>query len=224
MSLISDDQGRSFLEFVDEDVVDSFGNVTAIGNGAAFTFTGSDRFEANDHGPTAVTSTFSLTAMVNIVPNTGGYIVAKGNADFSVRSFSLFYSTFRNQLRMFYGTSAGNQVASFDVVLDDGDWHEVALSVEARNATLFVDGVVVSSVLLTGDVVDCGAPSSDCRLYLAQRPPSNFGLTGSLASVRLYPDAALGNDFPALPVDGKFSLTIATHRHLSRCSQLRRSE
>ncbi|EGD75905.1 chitin-binding protein [Salpingoeca rosetta] len=141
--------------------------------------------------PLFIGETFSLTAQVQIVPGTGGYIFAVTSATGSTRHFALYVYELTQRVGVYYRTdSDASTLAVFqlDSPLDDGALHNIVLNVQAQSVSLQIDANTTTYTQNLGATISFCDPGPDCKIYIGQRASSAGGayrLEGIIRHLRI---------------------------------------
>jgi len=142
----------------------------------------------------SIASTFTVAMAVRILPQSSGYLFAKSTSAGS-RFFSLYVSSARQHVRMYYRFQGRVTRRDFNYDLSDGQLYRVMLVINEQTARLIVDDIQIGDgVDLGGEVEDCGARSSDCLITIGERPSPTGGrhrLTVLVTDAQLIDGAAL---------------------------------
>jgi hypothetical protein len=126
-----------------------------------------------------LTTSFVFNVSFTQAAGSSGYLFGKFDETGTKRYISLY--TTPTLAQVYYRTTAGsNRLMSFSAELADGQPHVVALYVSGRNVALEVDGRLVGTSVIGGDLADCGMMASTCVFFVGQRTPSNVGFTGTI--------------------------------------------
>ena len=150
------------------------------------------------HGPTVmisrrfrVHSSFTLMSTFRQTQKTGGFLFSKADLQGVGRSIGLYLFKTRPAVKFFYQSRSGSVYQqesaefSFAFPLNDGQWHRLMLSVDGVQATLFVDGLMISTETLASPVEDClNTPGNiNCLAFVGMRQSFNAEQTSPFTGV-----------------------------------------
>ena len=153
---------------------------------------------AQPHGPTVmisrrfrVHSSFTLMSTFRQTQRTGGFLFSKADLQGAERTIGLYLFKTRPAVKFFYLSRRGgvdqqeSAEFTFAFPLNDGQWHRLMLSVDGVNATLFVDGLIISTETLASPVDDClNTPGNiNCLAFVGMRQSLDTELTSPFTGV-----------------------------------------
>eukprot|EP00040_Diaphanoeca_grandis_P040044 m.261060 g.261060 ORF g.261060 m.261060 type:complete len:592 (+) comp41184_c0_seq1:208-1983(+) len=150
---------------------------------------------------------FTFATILRIPQNSPGHLFAKTNAG-GDRFFSLFWMGQGDAFNVVYSTvDTSSNFALFPLteefdkaVITNGEYHRILFTLNNSHFKLTIDDQISITQPTNGNVLDCGPPSSTCRLFLGHSidPQGKFSQgigDSSIAVARLYEGVAL-DSFP----------------------------